>query len=161
MVKMSYEDFREYCKTNIVKILGGSEFYTAEFITITVSDDEHIDSVQIRKTGQTSGILHSFRIKEYYDMYLKGTALCDVMLNILKEWEKDNGTQWAVDEEMLKSFDLIQSQLILRPLNYSTNKKILTEHTYVLQNIVIKCIILDIFVAFFANNVALIRLYMF
>jgi hypothetical protein len=130
MVKLSYEDFREYCKTNIVKVLGGPELYTAEYITIPRSDNEQIDSVQIQKVGQESGVMHSFRLQEHYDLYLKGMPLGEVMLFIFKEWEKDEGKTWPVNEEMLKSFDKIQSNLILRPLDYSANEKTLTKHIY-------------------------------
>ena len=135
MVRLDYEAFREYCMTNVVKILGDEARYTAELTAIVQTDEEHIDSVVINDAEVVSGTLLNFRPKQFYlDYYCAGKSLGETMLAITKHLEQDVEYSMDFDPDDILSFHKIETRLILRILNYNALKKTLQGHVFKREN---------------------------
>jgi hypothetical protein len=116
--------------TSLVKILGGSDRYSAELTTIAKTDNEHIDSIVVHEAGSTSSLQINFRPKPFYMEYCDGLSLGEVMLKILKAVDNPIKLDWKFDPSDIVYFHMIEKFLILRPLNYHSSKKLLEEHVY-------------------------------
>jgi hypothetical protein len=127
---LDYDYFKEYCMTSMVTILGGPDKYSAELTTIAVADDEHIDSIMVRKAGSTEGWQISFRPRPFYQDYCNGLSLGEVMLEILKVVDRPLKFDWDFNPNDIVIFHAVEKRLILRPLNYYRSKKLLQEHVY-------------------------------
>ena len=130
MAKLDYEGFKSFCTKNIVKALGEDKFDAIPTL-IQKTDEIVIDSVQIAEKGVTTGYLPSFRVEPFYSEYCNGKALGEVLRDILKSIERLMPLPPGVaDLSIFDSFDKAKSNMIIRPISYSDNKKLLKEHIY-------------------------------
>ena len=129
MARLDYESFREYCINNIVKVLG-EEQYEAVFMQLNKNDETAIDSIQIKRKGMTSGSIPSFRVKEFYMDYCDGKSLGEVMLDIVKTVEELIDKPLSFDLGIFSAYDKAKDNLIIRPISFIKNQKLLSENVY-------------------------------
>ena len=130
MVKLNYEEFKEFCAKNVVKALG-EEKYDAVPRPIRQTDEIVIDSVQIMEKGMTGGPIPSFRVEPFYSDYCNGKALGEVLREILKSIERFLTQPLDVaDVSIFDAFDKAKKNLIIRPISYTDNEILLNEHIY-------------------------------
>ena len=130
MARLDYGEFKEYCTKNLLTVLGVDK-YEAVSRTILESDEVEIDSVEIKEKGSKAGPFPSFRVQPLYKDYCDGKSLGQVMLKLLNtiEWFIDN-TPSIADTSIFDAFDNAKDNLIIRPISYSYNKKILQDFVY-------------------------------
>ncbi|MCL2010894.1 MAG: DUF5688 family protein [Synergistaceae bacterium] len=130
MARLSYDEFKEYCMKNVVKVLGESK-YGAISQPIKKSDEIVIDSVQITEKNSKPGHCPSFRVQPFYLDYCNGKPLGGVILDILKTIEGflDNPPDLG-DPNVFNGFDNAKDNLIIRPISYASNKKLLQDHVH-------------------------------
>ena len=130
MVRLDYEEFKEFCIKNVVKALGEDK-YEAVPILIHKTDEIAFDSVQIVEKDMEEGRIPSFRIEPYYEAYCGGKALGQVLRDIVKNMEELLAIPIdVVDLSIFRAFDNAKNNLIIRPISYTDNKKLLEEHVY-------------------------------
>jgi hypothetical protein len=108
----------------------GEERYELSFYELAKNDEIIIDSIQINKKGMKSGNIPSFRVKDYYMDYCGGKSLGEVMLEILKIIEPMVDKPIEFDLSVFEAYNSAKSNLIIRPISYTNNKKLLKEHIY-------------------------------
>jgi hypothetical protein len=130
MARLDYEAFKDYCLKSIVTVLGEQE-YKASFEPLHKTDEIVIDSIYIKKKGAVFGDnVPSFRVKEFYMDYCDGKPLGEIMLDIVNLMETALETTFNVNLSVLKGYDDAKKSLIIRPLSYIKNKKLLQNHVF-------------------------------
>ena len=130
MARLDYDEFKEYCMKSVVKVLGESK-YEAESRFIQQSDEVVIDSVQIKEKNTKTGHIPSFRVQPFYSDYCDGKTLGEVTLDIVKTIENFLDKPLDLpDPSIFSAFDNAKDNLIIRPISYKSNKKLLKDHIY-------------------------------
>ena len=129
MTRLNYEEFRQFCLKTLVSVLD-KELYDATFAQIQKTDEDIHDSIQFIEKGMKTGTIPSFRIKPFYLDYCAGQSLGEVMQRILRAIEDAGSITFDFDLNDFEQFDTTKDTLIIRPVNYLQNKKILENHLY-------------------------------
>lgn len=129
MTRLSYEEFRQFCLKSLEAMLD-KEHYEAVFAQIRKNDEDVHDSIQFIEKDAKVGLIPSFRIKPFYQDYCDGQSLSDVMRRVLIAIEEAGSFTIDVDLNDFDQFDKIKDTLIIRPINYGRNRKLLENHLF-------------------------------
>lgn len=128
MQMLNYENFVDYCKNSLLKVLGDSyESYQTE---INVSDVKSYDSLAFRKKD-AKGLVLSYRMEGFFMDYRDGLSLGDVILKMLKLHEDQIDAK--LDYSFLNNiseYDIARYRLIIRAINFTNNEKLLQDFYY-------------------------------
>ena len=129
MTKLSYEEFKQFCQKSLESILD-KEHFDAVLTKISKTDVDVHDSIQFIEKGMKDGMITSFRIKPFYQDYCNGKSLYDVMHGILMTIEEAGSFTYDFDLHNFDQFETTKDTLIVRPICYAHNKKLLENHIY-------------------------------
>lgn len=119
---MTFEKFESYIKMNILE--GWKE--DAELETAVVKKNNGIELRGLYIKKQEEQIAPTIYLDEYYDYYLKGEALDEIILRIREEYE------WKISRVEnyhfnLEKFEYVRDRIVYRLVNYEKNREILEE----------------------------------
>lgn len=129
MIKLNYEEFRLFCKKSLASVLD-KERFDAVFTKISKTDEDTYDSIQFIEKDMSNGTMVSFRIRPFYQDYCNGSSLSDVMRGILMAIEEAGSFKLDFNLNDFKQFETTKDTLIIRPISYTHNKKLLENHIY-------------------------------
>ena len=130
MARLGYDEFKEYCMKSVVKVLGEDK-YEADPQPFKQTDEIVIDSVRIVEKNNKTGHFPSFRVRPFYSDYCNGKPLGEVMLHIVKTIEEVLDKPLDLpDPGIFSAFDAAKDSLIIRPISYASNKKLLQDHMH-------------------------------
>ena len=140
---LDYEDFLNYCSTNIAKMLGEADYdiFLDRFLAVARErvpgkDSLVHDSVIIRGKGPASGNVYNFDVLPYYKQYEEGMPISDIIMAIDKAIEKQKDTIASVALRRLDilDFDKVKDKLIVMPHNVLHNYELLKKYVYQKQH---------------------------
>ena len=129
---LSYENFIEYCVKNLTTVLKNE--FEVKSNKLYKTDEWVVDSFNVQKKDDDSKVQTMFEIhtRPFYLEYADGKPLGEVILNIIKQIEKEFGEKIdiSVDLSQISEYDYMKDKLIIRPISYTDNKKLLNDHYY-------------------------------
>ncbi|MCL1935749.1 MAG: DUF5688 family protein [Defluviitaleaceae bacterium] len=131
---MSYDEFKEYLHDAFSKIFFEAG-YTVEYDVRQINDETKYDVIYIvnKNEEKESSISLGIRVAEAYDDYALGKSLGSIVADELNRIE--NSEEFYVQKvtevmDIMEDYEDIKKRLIIRPINYNDNKKILEDHIY-------------------------------
>ncbi len=126
---MNKEAFISYLLTNLPSVMGDD--YNFKIIHTVKSDAVHYDSLEMSKKDKSKNSLGvSVNIDALYDEYLIGCTMGDIMLKIVKAFEKPPSFDIDFDLNGISDFNYASQKLIVRAINYENNKKLLNSFVH-------------------------------
>ena len=134
---LSYDEFIEYCVKSIATVLESE--YDVSANKIYKTDEWIVDSFFItRKGDEEVKRIVTIPTKDYYLEYVETKPLGEIILKVTQEAEKSFGesenddfvNKLASDLTNLSEYEFIKDKLIIRPLNYTKNQKLLKDHYF-------------------------------
>lgn len=119
---MTFETFQSYIKEHILE--GWKE--EAELETAIVKKNNGIELCGLYIKKKEEQIAPAIYLDEYYEYYLKGEAIEEIITRIRDEYE------WKVSRVAdyhfnLEKFEYVRDRIVYRLVNYEKNKEILTD----------------------------------
>ncbi|MCL2387438.1 MAG: DUF5688 family protein [Defluviitaleaceae bacterium] len=128
--KMNYNEFKQYVVKSLSKIFTDDKYTIVERVR-ELPDDTSVEVIHVHeKREDGSEIGNGFHIGPCYNDYSLGKPLGDVILDMVKTVEEADTWTSKIDFNKLSEFDEVKNRLIIRPLNYNKNKKLLKGHVY-------------------------------
>ena len=126
---MTYDEFKAYMLDSISKIFSGSSFEVVAEMT-TRPDMEPFEKINvIERIGETS-YHNGFSISDRYDDYIEGKPLGEIILECVKSVEGVDEWFKKFDFSKTSDFEQIRDRVIVRPLRFITNRKLLEQHMF-------------------------------
>lgn len=119
---MKYESFLSYITKNIKIIVG--ENYTVKIHKVIKNNNIELDSLII--TGDENNISPSIYLNSYYDEYLNGRPLSEIIYDIYAIYES-NYKNINFDFDFFTDFKKVKNRLFYKLVNYNSNKKLLSD----------------------------------
>ena len=119
---MTFEGFQSYIKQHVLK--GWKEEAELETAVVKKNNGIELSALYIKK--REDQIAPAIYLDEYYDYYLKGEDLDEIIQRIRKEYE------WKVARVVnyhfnLEKFEYVRDRIVYRLVNYEKNREILEE----------------------------------
>lgn len=120
---MNYNEFLEYLKDNIVKVLNdreNSDEYVATLNKYHKNNGIVLDGINIRKKDEK--ISPNIYLNQYYESYQMGMPLRSIIDSIISQYQTArNEEDFAVADFF--DFEEIKNQIIIRLVNYEKNSE--------------------------------------
>lgn len=128
---MNYEQFKEHLTRHLQEQYPAPA-YEINVRRITKNNGLHLDGLCIFKKGEN--VSPTIYLDSYYDRYVSGSNLADILGAIAHEYER--GMRVAPPVNMVNHmtdayYETVRSQIIMRLVNYEKNKEILEECPYI------------------------------
>lgn len=123
---MNYEEFLDYVKSNISKLVGKEKKVNINKVLKT--NDIEYDALTI--IDSESNISPTIYLNQYYDEYSEGTSIGKIINDIYTLYEEhNNGIEFDID--FFKNFDNIKKRIAYKVVNASQNQKLLSDCPHV------------------------------
>ncbi|MCL1999344.1 MAG: DUF5688 family protein [Turicibacter sp.] len=124
---MGYDEFKAYAMESLAKIFG-DKYDVVERKSPRGDDVVHeaIRVIEKDKRKSESG----FIIAPFYRDYSMGKPIGEVILDMVKTTEDSEEIAKKMDLDDMDNFEKIKDKVIIRPINYDKNKKLLESHMY-------------------------------
>lgn len=122
---MTFEMFQVYIKEHILE--GWKEEAEVDVTTVIKNNGIQLQGLYIKK--KENQIAPTIYLDEYYEYYLKGENIDEIILRIREEYE------WKISKVKryhfnLAKFEYVRDRIIYRLVNYEKNREILEECPY-------------------------------
>ena len=120
---MNYNQFKQ-CLLSILKEKYPEDEYEINIRQITKNNGLHLDGLCIFK--KTEPVSPTIYLDSYYESYIGGTILADIIFEIEREYER--GMKLKPSFPNVEAYyEAVRPQIIMRLVNYDKNKEILAE----------------------------------
>ena len=119
---MTFEEFQAYIKEHILENWKED----AELETAVIRKNNGIELCGLYIKRREEQISPTIYLDEYYDYYLKGEQLDEVILRIREEYEWKN-SRISNYHFNLEKFEYVRDRIVYRLVNYEKNREILEE----------------------------------
>lgn len=124
---MNYETFKKELIQQLEMRYSEDE-YKIHIRSVIKNNGLHLDGLCIFKAGKH--ISPTIYLNDYYDRYLQGSNLAELLDTLICEYE--SGLKMAPEIDVINSYyEAVQSQIVMRLVNYEKNKEILEECPYI------------------------------
>lgn len=119
---MNYGEFLEYVRDGISKILGEeSNVYVHKVLK---NNNIELDALAVTQPG--SNVSPTIYLNEYYNDYLDGMKLGEIVNDIYDLYEEHRG-KMEFDIEIFKDFEKIKKRIAFKVINAASNQKLLED----------------------------------
>ncbi len=126
---MSYEEFLEYVRENILEYLNFEPESVAELHTIVKNNGIAMVGLHVRRPGEQ--MAPNMYLNPYYKEYENGTDIGELLERIAKQYLSCQ-RQIGMEPEDIASFEKIKDSIILRVIGYELNKEQLQNCPYIM-----------------------------
>ena len=119
---MNYDEFVSYVKDSVATISGPDKKVSINH-TIKTNGIE-LDAIVI--TDKNNPVSPSIYLNSYYEDYLNGEELGDIVYDIYGIYEKHKN-QINIDASFFEDFEQVKPKLMFKLINYDLNKKLLRD----------------------------------
>lgn len=95
MARLNYEEFKQYCTSNLQKIMG--EEYPTYVESKNVNNDIVLDMLRLSKKSENISLNPGLDVMVLYENYCDGKALGEVMLEVVQKMENLLDMKFEVD----------------------------------------------------------------
>ena len=119
---MEYNEFLSYIKDSINTIIGDER--QVNIHKIIKNNDVELDGLSI--TSSNSNISPTIYLNEYYEDYLNGVNIGDIVYDIYGLYEQQH-KNIDFDLSFFADFNQVKSRIMAKLINYNSNQKLLLE----------------------------------
>ncbi|MBQ4068509.1 MAG: hypothetical protein IJC76_04590 [Lachnospiraceae bacterium] len=123
---MDYNEFLSYIKDSITTIIG--EERQVNIHKIIKNNDIELDGLSI--TSSSHNISPTIYLNDYYNDYLNGANIGDIVYDIYGIYEQQN-KNIDFDLSFFADFNQIKSRIMAKLINYNSNQKLLLDVPHV------------------------------
>ena len=129
---MSYDEFRTYLVQCMSKIFANKFEVVAEMSRryLVEADLEPYEVITLKEKIGDLVYQNGLSVMEYYADYVNGQPIGDLVYEMVKQFEKGDELFNKIDMSQIKVFEEFKDRVIIRPLRYASNKKILENFMY-------------------------------
>ena len=129
---MSYNEFRTYLVQSMSKIFADKFEVVAEMSKkyLVEADLEPYEIINLKEKIGDVVYENGLSIMDYYADYVNGKPIGDLVYEMVKQYEQ--GDEWVnkFDISQAENFEEFKDRVIVRPLRYATNRKILEDFMF-------------------------------
>jgi hypothetical protein len=127
--KMDYDEFIKYAVEALSKIFVGERYRVVESVS-QKTDEEAYDVIHVREKVNGVDMGRGFRVGPFYNDYSLGKPLGELVLEMVKSVEESEEWTKKIDLTKINEFETVRDVLIIRPLNYRRNQKMLKDFMF-------------------------------